>query len=243
MDRVPPHLASPTRRRVIATAAAATAVAAVGGGGLPQVARAVVPFTLPPLPYAEDALSPIISPTTIGFHYGKHHRGYVEAVNSLAIGAYAELPLRTIVITSASDPEQTALFNASAQAWNHEFYWNSMRPGGGGQPAGDLMRRIESDLGGWETFRGRFVQAAMGQFGSGWAWLAMTPGGVLDIVATANAETPLVRGWVPLITIDVWEHAYYLDYQNRRADYVKGWIDSLANWDFAAAMLADAKPY
>lgn len=234
-------LASPSRRQVLLTVAAATA-AGITGHGWTTAARAAAPFELPPLPYPEDALAPVISPTTIEFHYGKHHRAYIDTVNKLATEQYAQMSLQEIVIATAEDPEQTKLFNAAAQAWNHAFYWNSMRPGGGGQPTGALMRRIDADFGSWEALHGHLVQAAMDQFGSGWAWLAMTPGGVLDVISTSNADTPSAHGAVPLLTLDVWEHAYYLDYQNRRSEYVKGWIESLANWDFAAEMLSAAKP-
>lgn len=236
-----PSLTSPSRRQVLATVAAAAA-AGITVYDWPNATRAAVPFELPPLPYAENALAPIISQTTIEFHYGKHHRAYVDTVNKLATGPYAPMSLQEIVIATAEDPGQTALFNAAAQAWNHTFYWNSMRPGGGGQPKGKLMERIDADFGSWETLHDRLVQAAMGQFGSGWAWLVMTPGGMLEVVATSNADTPLAHGAFPLITIDVWEHAYYLDYQNRRSDYVKGWLASLANWEFAGEMLSATKP-
>lgn len=235
------QFSSPSMTRRQALAATAATLVCMGRIGWPREAKAAAPFELPALPYAEEALAPTISPTTMSFHYGKHHRAYVETVNKLVGGSLAELPLEQIVLATADDPEQTALFNAAAQAWNHAFYWHSMRPGGGGEPTGALMQRIETDFGGWQAFHGRLIQAAMGQFGSGWAWLVLTPAGTLDIVGTANADTPMVHGLVPLITIDVWEHAYYLDYQNRRADYVKGWIENLANWDFAAEQYGNAK--
>ncbi len=234
-------LATPSRRSVLMMAAGAMTLAALGEIGWRHAAHAAVPFELPPLPYAEDALAPVISPTTIAFHYGKHHRGYVETVNKLATAALAAMTLDEIVLAVAGDPDQIALFNAAAQASNHTLYWDSMRPNGGGRAKGELLRRIEADFGSWETFHGRFVQAAMGQFGSGWAWLAAGPDGALEVIATSNADTPLVQGWTPLLTIDVWEHAYYLDYQNRRADYVKGWLESLANWDFAEEQYGKAR--
>ena len=227
------HGATPSRRGVLLMATGATLLVALGLDGSDHAAHAAVPFELPPLPYPEDALAPVISPTTVAFHYGKHHRNYVDTVNKLAPPSLASMSLDEIVLAAANDPDQVALFNAAAQASNHALYWNSMRPEGGGKAKGELLRRIEADFGSWETFHGLFVQAAMGQFGSGWAWLAAKPGGTLDVIATGNADTPLTQDRTPLITIDVWEHAYYLDYQNRRADYVKGWLESLANWDFA----------
>jgi superoxide dismutase, Fe-Mn family len=199
------------------------------------------PFSLPALPYAEDALAPVISAQTVGVHYGKHHKTYVDNLNRLVSGT--EMESRTIeqIITApAGRADKPELFNNAAQAWNHTFYWRSLRPGGGGRPGAELERRIAAAFGNYETFRKDFAKAAVSQFGSGWAWLAFDDG-ALKIVKTSNADTPLAHGQVPLLTVDVWEHAYYLDYQNRRADYVDAVLDRLINWGFAAENLARAE--
>lgn len=223
-----------TRRTLLAASAASFAVCV-----LPRHTQAAKTHDLPPLPYADDALAPVISATTIGFHYGKHHQGYVTNLNKLlgAAADLADLPLEDLIRTTAVNPNRTGLFNNAAQVWNHTFYWSSMRPGGGGQPSGKLKDKIGADFGGFDAFRTAFKTAAMTQFGSGWAWLVEKKDGKLAVTKTANADTPLVAGDKALITIDVWEHAYYLDYQNRRADYVDAWLDKLVNWDFAAANL------
>lgn len=195
-------------------------------------------FVLDKLPYADHALAPVISANTIGFHYGKHHAGYVDKLNTLVPGTeFADLPLEAVMRQSSGKPDKAAVFNNAAQIWNHTFYWNSLRPDGGGQPAGSLKTRVESAFGGYDNFRKQFVDAAMTQFGSGWAWLVEDKG-ALKIVKTANADTPLVHGQKPLLTIDVWEHAYYLDFQNRRQAYAEALIDKLINWDFAEKNLA-----
>jgi Fe-Mn family superoxide dismutase len=195
---------------------------------------------LPDLPYGYDALAPHVSAQTLRFHHDKHHRTYVDNVNKLVQdGPLANKSLVEIVKHAAAGGSESAgLFNNAAQAWNHDFYWRSMRPGGG-TPRGAIAARIDADLGGGEAFAKQFAAAAMGQFGSGWAWLVLD-GGRLKITKTANGDTPLVHGQAPLLTIDVWEHAYYLDYQNRRADYVAAVIAHLLDWDFAAANLAAA---
>jgi Fe-Mn family superoxide dismutase len=236
-----------TRRLFVRSALAGSAVAAVGcdrqrgrADVAPPTSEASTPgpLALPPLPWAEDALEPHISARTIGFHHGKHHRGYVTKVNdAIASTDLASASLEEIIQATAGDPESAALFNAAAQAWNHEFYWNSMKPGGGGSPSGRLLRLIESSFGGMDGFRTEFVDAATGQFGSGWAWVVLD-GDRLVVENTANADTPLARGRRPLLTIDVWEHAYYLDYQNRRKDYVNDFLDRLVSWDFAERNLA-----
>lgn len=198
------------------------------------------PFTLPPLPYAQDGLAPYISAQTMEFHYGKHHQGYVNKINSrIENSEYAGSSLVQIIGQTAGkkDPDQTAIFNNAAQAWNHAFYWQGMTPDGGGTPSGDLLKRIESDFGSFDNFKTAFKNAAASQFGSGWAWLVLD-NGVLKVEKTANADTPLAYGRMPLLTIDVWEHAYYLDYQNRRADYIAAWLDHLVNWNFAAQNLS-----
>jgi Fe-Mn family superoxide dismutase len=219
-------------RRMFLLCSVATGVMAAA----PRVARAVKPHELPPLPWPDDALAPTVSANTIGFHYGKHHKGYVDTLNKLLAEApdLAALPLEELVRTTTANPNRSAIFNNAAQVWNHTFYWNSMRAGGGGQPTGRLREKIDDDLGGYAKFREDFRKAAMMQFGSGWAWLILGKDGKLAITKTANAGTPIEQGLKPLLTIDVWEHAYYLDYQNRRADYVDAWLDKLVNWEFAA---------
>jgi Fe-Mn family superoxide dismutase len=221
--------------------AAASAVAAVSVAGAPGVARAAAPIELPPLPFADDALMPHISANTIGFHYGKHHRAYVDNANKLVAGTeLAGMGLEELVKAVAGNPDRTPIFNNAAQVWNHSFYWKSLRATGGGAPPAVLRQRVEADLGGWEGFVKELSNAAVTQLGSGWAWLVLDAG-KLKVVKTANADTPLVHGQVPLVTLDVWEHAYYLDYQNRRADYVKALIENVVNWDFVAENLAKAK--
>jgi len=203
-------------------------------GGVSAVARASEPKALPPLPWAENALEPVISAKTIGFHYGKHHKGYLDNLNKLAAGTeYADLPLEQIVTRTAGQADKAALFNNAAQVWNHSFYWQSLRPNGGGEPPAALKAKMEAAFGGLDGCKKELAAAATSQFGSGWAWLVLE-GDQLKVVKTPNAETPLTRGVKPLLTIDVWEHAYYLDYQNRRADYVAAVLDKLVNWGFAA---------
>lgn len=193
---------------------------------------------LPPLPYPDNALDPVISSRTIGFHYGKHHKAYVDNLNKLIAGTpMADMTLEQVIRDSANVPEKTGVFNNAAQVWNHTFYWNGMRPNGGGKPGADLAARIDKDLGGYDAMRKELFTAAATQFGSGWAWL-VEDAGKLKVVKTGNAENPMTRGMKPLLTIDVWEHAYYLDYQNRRADYINAVLDKLVNWDFVAANLA-----
>jgi superoxide dismutase, Fe-Mn family len=188
---------------------------------------------LPDLPYAADALEPHVSARTFEFHHGKHHKAYVDKLNAAIEGTdYASQSLEEIIAASnkASD---TAVFNNAAQTWNHTFLWHSMSPNGGGAPTGDLADAINEKFGDFDAFKTAFKNAAMGQFGSGWAWLVQTGDGV-DIVTTGNADTPLVHGTTPLLTLDVWEHAYYLDYQNRRDAYVESFLTNLINWHFAA---------
>ena len=220
-------------------AASAGAAVLFGTGGLARAAEPVAtPFVLPPLPYPEDALAPVISARTLSFHYGKHHQGYVNNLNKLVAGTkYVEMPLEEIIIETAGKPDEVALFNNAAQTWNHTFYWNSMRPGGGGDPPAALRRRIEADFGSVEACKKELATAATGQFGSGWGWLVLADG-KLQVMKTPNADDPLTKAMRPLLTIDVWEHAYYLDYQNRRADYVNAVLDKLVNWEFAAKNLA-----
>ncbi len=195
-------------------------------------------LTLPPLPYALDALEPHISRRTLAAHHGNHHAAYVEKTRVLTQRAsLGSATLEDIVIASASQDE--ALFNAAAQAWNHAFYWNSLRPGGG-EAYGAIAQRIEESFGSQRAFSQQFVTTAGDQFGSGWAWLVLDAGR-LRITATSNAQTPLVSNAIPLLTLDVWEHAYYLDYQHRRLDYIAAFLAHLANWDFANRQLAMAE--
>jgi Fe-Mn family superoxide dismutase len=194
------------------------------------------PFTLPKLPWDEAALDPVISARTIQFHYGKHHKTYVDKTNELVAGtALADMPLEEVVRAADKEKNQK-LFNNAAQAWNHTFFWSCLKPGGA-RPSGELAKRIDADLGGVEAFNKDFAKAAVECFGSGWAWL-VDRGGKLEIVATSNAGTPLTTGATPLLTLDVWEHAYYLDYQNRRPDFARAVIEKLLNWEFAAQQLA-----
>ena len=191
------------------------------------------PFSLPPLPYADTALEPLISANTLSFHYGKHHKTYVDNLNKLVEGKdLAAMSLEEIIRASAGKADMAGLFNNAAQIWNHTFYWNSLKPNGGGKPTGAIAAAIDKDLGGYDKFKTDLSAAAVTQFGSGWAWL-VSDAGTLKIVKTGNAEVPLTKGQTPLLTIDVWEHAYYLDYQNLRAKYVEALIDKLLNWDFA----------
>ncbi len=195
-------------------------------------------FSLPALPYAEDALEPYYSARTIGFHYGKHHKTYVDNLNKLVAGGELEnKTLEEIILLAANDPGKAGLFNNAAQVWNHTFFWNCMKPAGGGKPGGELARKIDETFGGYDKFAEQFKTAAVGRFGSGWGWL-VSEGGALKITSTPNADTPLVHSQVALLTVDVWEHAYYLDYQNRRPDFVQTFLDQLVNWDFVAANLA-----
>jgi Fe-Mn family superoxide dismutase len=195
-------------------------------------------ITLPTLPWADNALEPVISAKTISFHYGKHHKTYVDNVNKLIAGTeLADLPLEKIVTATAGKPDKVGIFNNAAQVWNHTFYWNSLSPKGGGEPPAVLKQKIDAAFDGVEALKKELSAAAVAQFGSGWAWLVLD-GDKLKIVKTANAETPITSGLKPLITIDVWEHAYYLDYQNKRVDHVNAVLDKLINWEFAAANLA-----
>jgi Fe-Mn family superoxide dismutase len=194
-------------------------------------------ITLPALPYEQNALQPVISANTLSFHYGKHHKTYVDTLNKLIAGTeFADMPLEKIVKATAGQENHAAIFNNAAQAWNHTFYWHSLKPQGGGEPPAVLKRLIDSSFGDVDTCKKELSKAAVGEFGSGWAWLVQE-GGKLKIVKTGDANTPMTQGLRPLLTIDVWEHAYYLDYQNRRVDYVNALLDKLANWEFAAGNL------
>ncbi|GAX63036.1 superoxide dismutase [Candidatus Scalindua japonica] len=191
-------------------------------------------IALPELPFAKDALEPHISSKTLDFHYGKHHNAYVVNTNKLLENhALKDKTLEEIIKGTAGDPAQVGLFNNAAQVWNHTFYWNSIKPEAGGKPSGKIAERINDDLGGYDKFVETLQTAAVGQFGSGWAWLIENKNGKLEVMKTFNADTPLAHGLKPVLNLDVWEHAYYLDYQNRRPDYVTSIIENLLNWDFA----------
>ena len=195
---------------------------------------------LPSLPYSPDALAPYINTQTLSIHHGKHHAAYVTNGNKLIEGTeLAGKSAADIVKATAGKADKVAIFNNAAQAWNHSFYWSSMKPKGGGKPSGNIAKKIDTDLGGYAKFVELFSQAGATQFGSGWAWLSLR-NGKLEVSRTPNAETPLVTSAVPLLTMDVWEHAYYLDFQNRRPDYIKAFLDHLVNWDFANQNLAKA---
>lgn len=197
-------------------------------------------FTLPDMPYAPSALEPHITANTLSFHHGKHHNAYVTKLNELVAGSDMEsASLEDIMKRTAGDSSKAPIFNNAAQVWNHTFYWHSMTPNGGGEPTGALADKIAEDFGSFDAFKKEFHAAGMGQFGSGWAWLVLD-GGKLKVTKTPNADCPLVHGQTPLLTADVWEHAYYLDYQNRRPDYLNTFLDSLVNWEFAAKNFADA---
>ncbi len=191
------------------------------------------PFELPKLPYAVSALAPHISENTFNYHYGKHHQAYVTNLNNFVKGAELEnKTLEELILQSAGDASKVGIFNNAAQVWNHTFFWHCMKPGGGGAPKGKLLDMINSTFGSLDAFKEQFKQAAITQFGSGWAWLVLEEG-KLKITKTPNADLPMVHGQRAILTIDVWEHAYYLDYQNRRPDYITIFLDHLINWDFA----------
>ncbi len=191
----------------------------------------------PDLPYAAEALEPHISARTFEFHHGKHHKAYVDKLNAAIAGTDYENRSLEEIIAAAHRASDNRVFNNAAQAWNHTFLWHSMAPTGGGEPTGELAAAINDKFGDVDAFKVAFKNAAMGQFGSGWAWLVRSDDGV-DIVTTGNADTPLVHGATPLLTLDVWEHAYYLDYQNKRDTYVDVFLNDLVNWEFAAKNFA-----
>lgn len=194
-------------------------------------------ITLPKLPYDKAALEPHISAKTLEFHYGKHHAGYVEKLNGLIKGTELEKEsLENIIKKTTKDASKSAVFNNAAQVWNHTFYWQCMKPKGGGLPSGAIANKLKSDFGGYDKFVEEFKKAGVSQFGSGWAWLVVKDG-KLEVMKTANADTPMAHGLTPLVTVDVWEHAYYLDYQNKRGDYLESYIKNLINWDFINSLL------
>jgi Fe-Mn family superoxide dismutase len=197
-------------------------------------------FALPPLPYPNDALEPYISARTLEFHHGKHHKAYVDTLNRLVEGKpEAEKTVEEIIVATHHDDTKTTVFNNAAQVWNHSFFWDCMRQQGGGEPNGEVKKAIEHEFGKYENFAKEFKEAATTQFGSGWAWLVLDAGH-LKVIKTPNAVNPVAGGQGALLTCDVWEHAYYLDYQNRRADFVGAFLEHLVNWDFVAKNLAQA---
>jgi Fe-Mn family superoxide dismutase len=201
------------------------------------VIKSASPHVLPSLPYADNPLDPVISANTIGFHYGKHHKGYVDNLNKLVAGTeFADLSLENIITNTAGKADKTAIFNNASQTGNHTFYWRSLRPKGGGEPPAVLKRKIEASFGTLDALKKELATAALAQFGSGWAWLVLK-NGKLEVMRTSNADTPIAHGLKPLLTVDVWEHAYYLDYQNRRGDYLDSFIKNLINWDFVNSNL------
>lgn len=198
-------------------------------------------YEQPKLPYDPSALEPNISAKTFEFHYGKHHVAYINNYNNLVKGTeYESMPLEAVIKAVAKDPAKVGIFNNGAQVWNHTFYWSCMKPNGGGEPTGELAEKIKQDFGGFDKFKEEFKNAGVSQFGSGWAWLVLD-GGKLKITKTLNAGNPITDGQTPLLTMDVWEHAYYLDYQNRRPDYAQTFIDKLINWDFVSKNYSAAK--
>ena len=189
-------------------------------------------LTLPDLPYSKDALDPYISAKTLEFHHGKHHKAYVDNGNKLIAGTeFENLDPEAIIKKVVGDASKAGIFNNVGQAWNHSFFWKCMKPNGGGRPTGPVAQKIDADFGSYEKFSEELKNAGVTQFGSGWAWLVLK-NGKLEIMKTANADTPVAHGIKPLLTVDVWEHAYYLDYQNRRPDFLQAFIEHLINWDF-----------
>jgi Fe-Mn family superoxide dismutase len=196
-----------------------------------------MPISLPNLPFDKNALAPYISEQTLDFHHGKHHSTYVTNVNKLIDNSeFANEDLEGIIKKTAKEPTLSGIFNNAAQVWNHTFYWSCMKPGGGGPATGPIAERIKAGFGGYESFAEQFKNAGLTQFGSGWAWLVLK-NSHLEIMKTGNADTPLAHGIKALLTVDVWEHAYYLDYQNRRGDYLAAFMEHLVNWDFVNSQL------
>lgn len=194
-------------------------------------------ITLPDLPYAKDALEPHISAKTLNFHHGKHHNAYVDNLNKLIVGTdLSSETLQDIVKKTVNDADKAGIFNNSAQVWNHTFYWQSMKPNGGGLPTGNIAEKIDADFGSYGNFIEALKNAGLTQFGSGWAWL-ITKNNKLEIMKTSNADTPIAHSFKPLLTVDVWEHAYYLDYQNGRGSYLDAFLNNLVNWDFVNSNL------
>ncbi|HUZ71684.1 MAG TPA: superoxide dismutase [Stellaceae bacterium] len=194
-------------------------------------------FELPPLPFSKDALEPHMSARTLDFHHGKHHQAYVTNLNNLTKDTpMATQSLEAIIGATAKDEAKVGIFNNAAQVWNHTFFWNCMKPSGGGKPAGEIAQAIDKSFGSFDKFKDEFKNACVTQFGSGWGWL-VRDGATLKVTKTPNAVNPLAQGQTALLTCDVWEHAYYLDYQNRRPDFVQTFLDHLVNWDHVARLL------
>ena len=217
----------------------AVALAAHAGALSPaaHVAHVAPDFQLPELPYALNALEPYISEQTMSFHYGKHQKAYVDTLNKLVAGTpWQGQSLVLIIQKTAGVKDDTAIFNSASQVWNHTFFWHSMAAGGGGAPTGRMLKMIDKSFGSYDHFRAEFLSAALGRFGSGWVWLEQD-NTALKIVSTPNADSPMAHGKHVLLTCDVWEHAYYLDYQNRRTDFVQAFLDHLLNWPFAESQL------
>lgn len=222
---------------LVAPTAFASAALAAGSSGKDATSMnsGSAPFKLTPLPYAQSALAPSVSAETVALHFGKHHAGYVDKLNAqLADHARPGQSLEELIRATHGRPQDAGVYNNAAQIWNHDFYWQSMTPKGGGEPTGKLAKSIQRDFGSLGSMREKLAAAAAGQFGSGWAWLAMRDGKV-EVLHTSNADNPLTMGATPLLTIDVWEHAYYVDYRNRRAEYVSAVIDGLLDWRAAEA--------
>ncbi|MFN6560742.1 MAG: superoxide dismutase [Nostoc sp. ChiSLP01] len=198
-------------------------------------------FVQPPLPFDINALEPYgMKAETFEYHYGKHHKAYVDNLNKLTEGTeLADKSLEEVIQSSFKDSSKTGIFNNAAQVWNHTFFWNSLKPAGGGTPTGELATKIEKDFGSFDKFKEEFSNAAATQFGSGWSWL-IDDGGTLKVIKTPNAENPLAHGQKALLTLDVWEHAYYIDYKNARPAFIKNFLENLVNWDFAAENFAKA---
>jgi len=196
---------------------------------------------LPALPYAYDALDPYMSAETLEFHHDKHHNAYVETGNKLLEGSGLEgKSLEELVVATYGDKDKAKLFNQVGQHWNHIEFWNMMKPNGGGNIPGELEKKIVEDFGSIDAFKEAFTTAGVGQFGSGWAWLSMNKSGKLVVSGTPNAENPLVHGMTPLLGCDVWEHSYYIDYRNRRPDYIKAFLNDLVNWEYVAERFSKA---
>jgi Fe-Mn family superoxide dismutase len=197
-------------------------------------------FELPPLPFPKDALEPYMSANTLDFHHGKHHKAYVDTLNKLVEGKpEAGQSLEELIVATYHDDTKTPVFNNAAQVWNHTFFWQCLKKDGGGAPGGEVKKAIDHEFGSYEKFAAAFKEAATTQFGAGWAWLVFDAG-KLKIVKTSNAVDPIAGGQAALLTCDVWEHAYYLDYQNRRPDFVGAFLEHLVNWEFVAANLQKA---
>ena len=236
MKTSPKHPQSELNRREFLAASAAAGTYLAMSNSVVAKSETSAPFVLEPLPFDESALEPVISARTLSFHYDKHHRGYLNNLNRLIENTpYAEMSLEQIIRKTADNPDAAGLFNNAAQIWNHTFYWKSLKPGPVTIPTA-LRSKIEADFGSIEACTKALAEAAVTQFASGWAWL-VADNGKLKVLKTSNAQTPLTQDIQPLLTIDVWEHAYYLDYQNRRADYVAAVIEKLLNWEFAAQNL------